>query len=212
MEQKGKSKEKTKAMFINAAYEIMLKNTEAINVRNLGKYTNYNGSAIYTYFDSLEYLKALATIRMLKGYFEDIAEQELIKKMGIEEYIESWNIYLCHASVNAKAFQDLYYNKAKFDTRLLLEEYFALFHEEYQDLGESDSIKLIKSGNMYLTEYALLTELLIEKSRDRIRMICSIMSHINYSFLTTVSTLNAKDREREREQILLEIEYLVRSV
>lgn len=212
MKEREKIKEKTKAMFINAACEIMIKNTEAINVRNLGKYTNYNGSAIYTYFDSLEYLKALATIRMLKDYFGDVATNCSVKNIGIDEYLTSWDIYLSHAAVNAKAFQDLYYSKAKFDTQLLLEEYFKLFRTENKELSGSDGIRLIKSGNMYLTEYALLTDILKDKPRDKIGIICNIMTQINYSFLNTVSTLSNSEKQLEKDQILREIEYLLRGI
>lgn len=61
-----------KRTFIEKAYEILVnEGPEGIKIRRLAKELNCTSTVIYRYFDNLEHLTALASIRLLRDYISD---------------------------------------------------------------------------------------------------------------------------------------------
>ena len=87
-----------KQQFINCAYEIL--QTEGIahlSIRRLAKEMGCTSTVLYSYFDNVEHLITIASVRYLEGYIADFKRITNENRDPLELNIKLWERFSTYA-------------------------------------------------------------------------------------------------------------------
>lgn len=123
--------EATKRKLIEVTYRILQeKGFENLKAREIAKEAGCTATVIYKYFDNLNYLIVLASLRVLEEYNRE--SLEISKKTGdcITLNKMAWRAFIRHAFKNPRIFENLFWGKGKAVFEDAVIEYFELYPEE----------------------------------------------------------------------------------
>ena len=118
----------TKKMLIETAYNMILeKGAENIRVRDLSKRVGCSPAALYKHFESLDYLLALASVRFLQPYIEELEENLKNADDIIEAEINAWRLFNKYAFMHPYIFLNLFWGNIRNDLESILQEYLKMY-------------------------------------------------------------------------------------
>lgn len=129
------TKTNKKQQFINCAYEIL--QTEGIShlsIRRLAKEIGCTSTVLYSYFDNIEHLITIASVRYLEGYIADFKRITNEIRDPLELNIELWERFVTYALENVDIFELLFFGKYKENLVDIIYEYYEIFSQEFEDM------------------------------------------------------------------------------
>lgn len=118
----------TKQILIEAAYHMILeKGAENIRVRDLAKRVGCSPAALYKHFESLDYLLALASVRFLQPYIEELEENLKNADDIIEAQINAWRLFNKYAFMHPYIFLNLFWGTMRNELESILQEYLKMY-------------------------------------------------------------------------------------
>lgn len=150
-----------KRTFIEKAYEILVnEGPEGIKIRRLAKELNCTSTVIYRYFDNLEHLTALASIRLLRDYISDFRSlvsnpQILSDPYGLN--VKMWECLAKYAFENAPIYENLFFGKYQYSLGEVIFEYYQLFIDtSTQQDFDGYSTSILFNDDLYQRDLVLL--------------------------------------------------------
>lgn len=149
-----------KRQFVEKTYEIMKKEgTEGIKIRRIASELNCTSTVIYRYFDNVDHLIALASIRYINEYILDyrnlITKPEILTDpLGLN--LEMWKCLAGYAFRDIPVYENLFFGKYRNSLADLIYEYYSLFMTEEKKDFDGYSVSILFSSNMEDRDLVLL--------------------------------------------------------
>lgn len=118
-------------LFINAAKDMLSKeDLNQISIRKLAYKTGLHNSTLYLYFDDLDELLMLASVRYFEEYSQRLAALSQKALSITENFLLIWDYFLTSILKNPKIFYNFFFGKRSNNLRKILNTYYDLFPEE----------------------------------------------------------------------------------
>ncbi|MDR1046077.1 MAG: TetR/AcrR family transcriptional regulator [Candidatus Adiutrix sp.] len=196
----------TKRRMVQLAYEkLSREKADKLSARNLAKLGGFSPAALYRYFDSMENLIAVASIKFMKEYINDYGKL-MDSDYGFPEvYIEGWKLFNSYAFVDPDIYYGLFWGEYQGSYCNAMEEYYELFPVAGSKKYPARFLTLFSSGDIY------------ERDLQVLRLACdkNLMSEADAVYLSRsnplivkgiiLEALNNKERkqaEKEANQLL----------
>ena len=144
-----------KQQFINCAYEILqTEGIDHLSIRRLAKEMGCTSTTLYTYFDNVEHLITMASIRYLKGYMADFKRINSEKHDPLELNILLWERFVTYALENVDIFEMLFFGKYSDELVDIVYEYYEMFPDEFEEL-DGLIVSVMFNGDLRERDYIM---------------------------------------------------------
>ena len=130
-----------KRQFVNVTYNILSKEgISEIKIRRLAQEMHCTSTVIYRYFDNLDHLIALASIRYLNDYlvdFSNLINDPLILTDPYTLNIKMWRCLAEHAYANMEIYEQIFFGNYSSHLAEVIFEYYQLFLDDTRNLMAS---------------------------------------------------------------------------
>lgn len=116
--------------YVNTAYEMINEvGVEGISAREIAKRLKRTAPAVYRHFESMDYLIAVAAVRFLKPYYDDMNDIAQNDPNPIILDTLAWECFAYYAFNNASIFEILFLGDSGMANKAV-ERYYELFPDE----------------------------------------------------------------------------------
>lgn len=205
-------KRKNTICFIEAAKELIDENgIGKLSIRKIAERAGFHNSTIYLYFQDVEQLILLASLKHFNEYSKALAAQSLKKSAPLDTFLSIWRAFSDSVFAKPEIFYNFFFGKHSNNLTEIIEQYYDLFPEEKAQYSEE--IKDMYYGkNIYERCYAIMSPLLHEDTRltqDNISLVNDIIvSYLKYLLEDQCKESN-KDVSESSEKLLSAISYLI---
>ena len=147
----------TKKRFVMLTYQ-KLQETDAskLTVRDLARENGCSAAALYKYFDSLEYLITVASVRFLDEYMKRYANLLDSEQDFRDIYIQGWELFNEYAFDRPDIYYRLFWGKDNSIFGSAFEDYFELFPFRGSEKYTAQYYILLFDENMQERDYMML--------------------------------------------------------
>ncbi len=101
-----------------------------VSIRKIAEKAGFHNSTIYFYFNDVEYLLALASVRSFEKYSSELAEIGSLSQSSAEVFYPVWECFCRNAFADPELFYGFFFGKYKDQITDILNTYYELFPEE----------------------------------------------------------------------------------
>lgn len=191
----------TKRRLVQLAYEqLSQEKADKLSARNLAKTGGFSPAALYRYFDSMENLITVASIKFMKEYINDYGKL-MDSDYGFPEvYVEGWKLFNSYAFTNPDIYYGLFWGEYRGSYCNAMEEYYELFPVAVSKKYPARFMTLFSSGDIY------------ERDLQVLRLACNkkLMSESDAIYLSRsnplivkgmlIESLNSKEYKKAEEE------------
>lgn len=146
--------------FVEIAYDILInEGPEEIKIRRLAKEMDCTSPVVYRYFDNLDHLIALASVRLLNSYIIDFRNMFNDPRIQSDPYalnLYMWERLARHAFRHAPIYENLFFGRYSQDLGDVIYEYYELFLDTARHDFDGYSVSILFNGNIYQRDEVLL--------------------------------------------------------
>lgn len=133
MNKKNTWVKRTKKAFILAAHEIIeSEGFDKVSIRKVAERTGYNSSSLYNYFENLDQLLYMASIKYTQGYLERLIAMAPPENACIR-YLNNWQCFAEEALKQPIFYYRVFFTSNAAKLNAYLHEYYAMFPEAMAD-------------------------------------------------------------------------------
>lgn len=144
-----------KQQFLNATYEILNKEgVLGVSIRRLAKEVGCTSTVIYRYFDNVEHLITMASVRYLEGYIADFKRYTKEIRDPLELNLMLWERFVSYALENVDVFEMLFFGTYKESLVDIIYEYYELFSEKFENM-DGLIVSVVFNGNLRERDYIM---------------------------------------------------------
>lgn len=156
-----------KRAFVEAAAELIRTQPfKSISIRKIADTAGFHNSTIYSYFQDADWLLALASVRFLQPYSNDLTQIRDLELTPLGLFYAIWECYCRHAFSQPALFYNFFFGKYKNQLTDLINEYYELFPEQRNE--HTPMVSDMFLGNNMYNRCQSLMEPLIGDSSTRI--------------------------------------------
>ncbi|MDO5411789.1 MAG: TetR/AcrR family transcriptional regulator [Lachnospiraceae bacterium] len=149
-----------KRLFVEATYKILKEEgPEGIKIRRLAKELNCTSTVIYRYFDNLDHLIALASIRFFNEYIIDFRNMVSDPQILTDPYglnLRMWDCLAEHACKNIPIYENLFFGKYQHSLGEVIFEYYQLFLDDSKQDFDGYSVSILFNDDLFQRDFVLL--------------------------------------------------------
>ncbi len=135
-----------KKAFVDAAAELIKKQPfDSISIRKIADTAGFHNSTIYSYFQDADWLLALACVRYLQPYSDQLAQIDASGSTSRERFYAIWTCFCQNAFANPSLYYNFFFGKYRDHLTDLLNEYYELFPDSLNN--HSPLISTMFHGN-----------------------------------------------------------------
>ncbi len=135
--------------FIHAAQSLIdTERPENLSVRNIAKKAGFHNSTIYLYFDGLDHLICLSTMKYMSEYNEALAKLGLEHKPPADVFFETWHYFCKNIFQRPFVFRYFFFGKYAGQLSRIMREYYDLFPEEEKIHTSNDIREMYYADNL----------------------------------------------------------------
>ena len=143
--------------FIEAADEIILaEGVASLTIRKVADKAGYTSATLYNYFDNLNHLIFLATLKHLEAYNAEIAQRVVSCKNTVDIYLTISACFCEYSFRDPEIYNLLFYSNLDDKVEAYTRQYYELF-ENQQDSPPTIS-KIIGMSNLYRRSLIMLMD------------------------------------------------------
>lgn len=144
-----------KQQFINCTCEILqTEGLDGLSIRHLAKKIGCTSTTLYTYFDNVEHLITMASVRYLKGYISDFKRINNEKHDPLELNLLLWERFVTYALENVEIFELLFFGKYSDELVDIVYEYYEMFPDEFEEL-DGLIVSVMFNGDLRERDYIM---------------------------------------------------------
>ena len=144
--------------FIEAADEIIQQEgISAITIRKVADNAGYTSATLYNYFDNLNHLIFLATMKHLEEYHDEVELRVKSCKTPVEIYLVISECFCEHSFRKPEIYDLLFYNNQDGKVEEYTRQYYELFESEKKDIPPTLS-KVIGINNLYRRSFIIVMD------------------------------------------------------
>lgn len=142
-----------KKKYIDCVYELLeTEGIEGISIRRVAKELNCNSASLYRYFDNVEYLICLASIKYLEPYLKDVKEYSSKIKNPLELNAKLWENYCRYSFKKPEIFEMLFFGQYKDSLMDIMYEYYDIYKDAFLEL-DAFSISFLFTADIFERNY-----------------------------------------------------------
>lgn len=144
--------------FIDATAEIIEKeNIEAVTIRKVADIAGYNSATIYNYFENLNHLISLASMKFVRDYTK--ALPNCIKKASntIEKTLLVWECFCYHSYKSPEIYNAIFVANLNRTVPNYIKEFYDIYPEFLNQMPE-DIVEMLTKDDIYDRSLVLLNE------------------------------------------------------
>lgn len=123
--------------FINATRELMDESgINNVSIRKIAQRAGFHNSTIYLYFEDLNQLIMLASIKYFQEYSHCLELQSRKKLSSTENFIAIWELFIDAIMKEPCVFYHFFFGKRSDNLREVMNMYYGLFPEERDEFSE----------------------------------------------------------------------------
>ncbi len=167
--------------FINATQELL--NTgglEAISIRKIAEKSALHNSTIYLYFEDLNELILLSSMKYFEKYIQDLATFSSQDLTPNENFKQIWDCFLNALASNPPIFYNFFFGPKSNKLHKIIGLYFEIFPNERKSLSPFIS-EMFYGSNVYARNLHLTSSLIGQNSRVTPEN-CHLLSQLMVSF------------------------------
>ncbi len=149
-----------KKQFIEVTYRILEEEgAQAVKIRRLASELNCTSTVVYRYFDNLDHLIALASMRYFNEYLQDfrnISSDPLIFTDPYSLNLKMWECISEHAFRNIPVYENLFFGKYQNSLGEVIFEYYQLFMDDAKQDFDGYATSVLFNDNIYQRDLVLL--------------------------------------------------------
>lgn len=149
-----------KRLFVETTYNILNEEgPEGIKIRRLAKELGCTSTVIYRYFDNLDHLIALASIRFLDEYITDFRNLVSDPEILTDPYalnLRMWDCLGHHAFKNIPIYENLFFGQYQHSLGEVIFEYYQLFLDDSKQDFDGYSVSILFNDDLFQRDYVLL--------------------------------------------------------
>jgi len=158
MEKKNIKRDRMMRIFIDAAAEIIItEGADKVTIRKVGDVAGYNSATIYNYFENLEHLISLASMKFMKDYTNDLPKCLKKGTNTFEKAILIWTCFCKHSFKSPEIYYSIFFNNLSKPTHRYFKEFYSIYTEYLAEMSEMVSSMLIED-DIYDRSLVLLKE------------------------------------------------------
>lgn len=183
-----------------------------ISIRKIATQAGFHNSTIYLYFEDLDELIMLASIKQFQDYSIALESQSLKDADAYDNFYAIWSYFADAAFQHSCIFHNFFFGKHSDNLHMFLNVYYDLFPEEQNKY--SDDIKAMYFGNNYSERCLKILLPLIGDSRTRVtKENVEIINDISVCFCKEALHQKCEhpelDNEKLKEKMLKMLHYTV---
>ena len=142
-----------KKQYNDCVYKILeTEGLQAISIRRIAKEVGCNSATLYRYFNDVEQLICLTSIRYLEPYLKDIREASKTIRNPIELNQSLWKSFATYAFHRPTIFEMLFFGQYKENLMDFMYEYYDIYMDDFLDL-DGFSITFLFNGSIFERNY-----------------------------------------------------------
>ena len=191
----------TKRRMVQLAYEKLSQaRADNLSARSLAKTGGFSPAALYRYFDSMENLIAVASIKFMKEYINDYGKL-MDSDYGFPEvYLEGWKLFNSYAFADPDIYYGLFWGEYQGSYCNAMEEYYELFPVAGSKKYPARFLTLFSSGNIYERDLQVLRQACGKKLMSEAEAVYLSRSNPLIVKGILLETLNSKERKKAEEE------------
>lgn len=128
--------------FVEATVDIIdQEGIEHVTIRKIADRAGYNSATIYNYFTDITHLIFFASMKMLKGYTDDLAVQMENSTNSLEGYMIAWECFCKHSFQTPRIFHAVFIMDLGNHPEKLIQDYYEIYPSDL--LNVPDELKSI---------------------------------------------------------------------
>lgn len=133
-------------LFINAVQQMLNKEElKEISIRKIARHTGFHNSTIYLYFEDVDQLIMLASMKYFQEYSRILEMQSQKNQTPAENFFTIWESFFDTILEKPDVFYNFFFGKHSSNLNEVMNLYYTIFPEEYRQF--SASIKSMYFGN-----------------------------------------------------------------
>lgn len=145
--------------FIDAAFEIIEKDgVAAITNRGVAEIAGYNSATIYNYFENLDHLVFMASMRFIKRY-----STHLLKKLEkiddpLERLFIIWDVFCDYSFARPDVYKSIFFSSISTDLDICFKDYYLLYPEDLVSTKNQTLSVMFGEYNIYKRGKSILQD------------------------------------------------------
>lgn len=103
---------------------------EGLSIRKISEIVGYNSATTYNYFEDLEHLITLASLKFLDAYTADLSKIMFDNMNSMERYIQVIGCFAFHSFSMPEVYYQIFYGKYSNKLSDIILEYYEIYPEE----------------------------------------------------------------------------------
>jgi len=148
--------------FVEAADEIIQREgVGAVTIRKVADIAGYTSATLYNYFDNLNHLIFLATMKHLEEYNDDLEQRVKSCKTPVEIYLVISECFCEHSFKKPEIYDLLFYGSQDNKVEEYTRQYYELFEGKKKNIPPTLS-KIIGINNLYRRSFIMVMDCVSE--------------------------------------------------
>lgn len=145
MDKKQIQRKRIMSYFIDSAAKIIdEEGIENITIRKVSDLAGYNSATLYNYFENLDHLVFLASMRFVKEYAFNLSSYVAGVENDIEKHIKIWKCFCDYSFRKPKIYHAIFFAKLDKHFDDYIHEYYSLYPEDIANHLNGLSTMLLK--------------------------------------------------------------------
>ncbi|SHH37526.1 TetR/AcrR family transcriptional regulator [Tepidibacter thalassicus] len=158
MEGKKLKRNRMLTCFIDAATEIIEKEgINGVTIRKVASISGYNSATIYNYFENLNHLIFLASMKFIRPYTENLSNYIKDSKNALDKTLSVWECFCHYSFKNPEIYYFIFFTKLNNSINNYIKEYYEIYPQELISSNQNITTMLLKH-NIYDRSLILLEE------------------------------------------------------
>lgn len=145
--------------FIDAAFKIIEKDgVSAITNRGVAEMAGYNSATIYNYFENLDHLSFMASMKFIKRYSLELGKKLETVDNPLERVKIIWDVFCDFSFAKPDVYKAIFFSNINTDMDLCFKEYYLLYPEDMTTSKDGTLKKMFGQYNIYARGRVLFDE------------------------------------------------------
>lgn len=145
--------------FINSAYDIIQREgVNSVTIRKVAKETGYNSATIYNYFENLDHLVFMASMKFIKQYTTDLLNSLEKVTDPLERIYVIWDTFCNYSFDRPIVYRSIFFPEFERDKHLCFKDFYILYPEDLVSTTNNTLNSMFNEYDIYERGLILLNE------------------------------------------------------
>ena len=146
-------KQDVKKQYIEWVYKLLqTEGVSGVSIRRVANEVGCNSATLYRYFNDLEHLICIASVKYLEPYIEDIKNYSSTIINPVELNLKLWERFSFYAFHNADIFETIFFGSYSTNLMELMYEYYEIYASNFSGL-DGFAVSFIFNSDIFERDY-----------------------------------------------------------